>query len=135
MEDLDCEPFVTSNREWEPDFAPRTHTLKKTFTNNKRVEEEAIINNDTYRLEFSNDKNIASFDKTQKTLGYGNINLFTSFAKIIKYTCKDLWTNIVEREYRYDSNNILGLQTTDNVKLALDKYQEGIINKVPLHNV
>ena len=56
-EDLDAEPFMTKDREWDVKYMPHTHKFKKTFTNGKRVEEETIIDNGTYGLEFSNDKN------------------------------------------------------------------------------
>ena len=59
MEDLDCEPFITRDCEWGVKFNPRTHKFKKTFTNGKRVEKEVIVDNGTFGLEFSNDKNIA----------------------------------------------------------------------------
>ena len=108
------------------DFVPRTRTFKKTFTNNKRVEEEEIIDNGTYRLEFANYKNITSFNKILKRLLYGNTGLFTNFAKTIEDSRKDLWNNIVERDYTHDSNNIPGLQTTANFKLTPEKYQEVI---------
>jgi hypothetical protein len=130
MEELDCDPFKTRDHEWGLDSVPRTHKFKNTFTNNKCMVEESIIDNVTQELQFANDKNIPSFNKILKTLLYGNTKLFTAFAKTIKDSCKDLWTNITERDYIHDSNNIPGLQTTTNFKLALEKYQEAIVNKV-----
>ena len=71
IEDLDCNPFIIRDCEWGPDYVPRMHKFKKTFTNGKCVEEEAIIDNGTYGLEFANDKNIISSMEIQKTLVYG----------------------------------------------------------------
>ena len=109
IEDHDCDPFITRDCEWGPDFVTCTHKFNKAFTNDNRVEEEAIIDNGTYGLKFDNDKNIVYFNKTQKSLVCGNTELFTGFTKTIKDSRKDMWTNIVEREYKHDSNNIPGL--------------------------
>ena len=135
IENLDAEPFITIDREWDTQHTPHMHTFKKTFMNGKCVEEEAIIDNGTFGLEFSNDKNIASFMEIQKTLVYWNTKPFTAFTKTVKDSRKDLWTNIVEVKYKYDSKNAPGLQTTTNLKLTLNAYQEVIVDKVQLHDV
>ena len=114
---------------------PRTRKFKKMFTNNKRVEEEAFINNGTFGLEFVTGKNISSFKECLKTLVYGNTELFTNFVKTIKDSCKGFWNNIVERDFKHDPNNIPGLQTTTNFKIVLEKYQEAFVNKVRLWRV
>ena len=135
MKDLDCEPFITRVREWDVKFTPRTHKFKKTFTNGKGVEEEAIIDNRTYGLEFSNGKNIASFMETQKTLVNGNGELSTAFARTLEDSRKDLWNNVIENKYKHDPANVPGLQTTTNFKKALQEYQEAIVNKAQLRDV
>ena len=109
MEDLDCDPFITRNREWDVKYTPHTHKFKKTSMNGKCVEEEAITNNGTYELEFANDKNIASFMETQKTLVYGNGELFTASARTLEDSRKNLWNNIVEKKYKHDPANLPGL--------------------------
>ena len=73
---------------------------------------------------------LSTISNILKTLVYGNTKLFTNFEKTIKDSCKDLWNNIVELNYKHDSSIIPGLQTTTNFKLALEKYQEAIVNKV-----
>ena len=65
----------------------------------------------------------------------GTPSFFMASAKTIKDSREDLLNNIIECKYKYDSNDIPGLQTTTNFKLALDAYQEAIINKVRLRNV
>ena len=135
MEDLDAEPFITRDREWGGKYMPCTHKFKKTSTNGKRVEEEAIIDNGTYGLEFSNYKNIALFLETQKTLVYGNGELFAAFTRTLEDSHKDLWNSVVENKYKHDLNNVPGLQTTPNLKKALQEYHGAIVNKVRLCNV
>ena len=93
-----------------------------------------VILDDTYGPEFVNHKNIASFNKTLKTRVYGKTKLFTNFAKTTGDSRRDLWNNIVERDYTHDPSNIPGLQTTANLQSAREKYQEAIINKVRLHD-
>ena len=114
---------------------PRTRKFKKTFTNGKCVEKEAVINTCIYRLEFVNDKNIASFNETLTTLVYENTELLANFTKSIEDSRKDLCDNIIERGYKHDSSTMPGLQTTTNFKIALGKYQEAIVNKVRLCDV
>ena len=109
MEDLDCEPFITRDREWDVKFNPRTHKFKKRFTNGKHAEEEVVVDNRTFGLECSNDKNIASFQEAAKTLNYGNNELFQAFGKTLEDTRKDLWNNAVENKYKPDPANVPGL--------------------------
>ena len=119
MEDLNAEPFITKDPEWDVKNTPRTQKFKKTFTKGKRVREEAIIDNGTYGLEFVNDRNIALFMKIQKTLINGNGELFMAFIKTLEDSRKDVWRTFVEYKYKYDPNTLPGLQTTVNFKLAL----------------
>ena len=70
-EDLDCDPFFTRDRAWDDKHVPRTRKFKKTFTSGKRVEEEVVIDNGTYDLEYAVDKNIHSFNEALTTLQYG----------------------------------------------------------------
>ena len=96
------------------------------FTNGKRAEEEVIVDNGTFGLEYSNDKNIASFLEAANTLNYGNSELFQHFGKTLEDTRKDLWNNVVENNYKHDPTDVPGLQTTANFKLTPEKYQEVI---------
>jgi hypothetical protein len=135
MDERDCEPFITRYYEWDNKYVLRTHKFMKTFTSNKRVEEAAVINNGPFRLEFASDKNIPLFNECHKTLLYGNTELFTNPGKTLEDTRNNLWNNLTKSEFEHDSNNIPGLHTTANFKLALKKYQESIINKAHLCGV
>ena len=42
---------------------------------------------------------------------------------------------VVEKHYKYNSNNLPGLQTTANFYKALDKYLEAIVNTENLHDI
>lgn len=81
------------------------------------------------------DKNISSLNFALKTLQYGEAELFTNFGKMPEDTCKDLWNNLIKKEWKCKPNTLLGLQTTANFKKALAKHREQIVNKECLRAV
>ena len=90
---------------------PCTHKFKKTFTRGNYNKEEVIKDNGIYEREFSWDKNTQPFNKVCKTLQYKGRELCTAFSKATKDTCKDVWNYLVDKKYKYNSNNIPGKQT------------------------
>ena len=135
MDALDAAPLFTLMRTWLKGHSHKTKRYKKKHANGQYNEEEVPIDTGEFGMEFTLDQNVQGFLDVQKILQYGNTEVFSQYAKYLGGELIDVWKDVVDKHYKYNSNSLPDLQTSANFHKALDKYVEAIANTENLRDM
>ena len=86
-------------------------------------------------IEYTVSVNMEQFLNTQKIIQYGGTELFSQYAKNLSGILSNIWKTVVEQDYKYDSKNLPGLQTTAKFHTTFNKYREAIVNTTNLRDI